>query len=125
MSVGDIPLFRLAEQRLAWTDSRERLLAQNIANVDTPGYHPHDLMPFAAGLARARTRLEVTSPLDLLPPGPRAGVAQQPASEQAPDGNAVSLDDQLARIADTQTAHELTADLYQKYLGLFRVAIGR
>jgi flagellar basal-body rod protein FlgB len=125
MSLGNIPLFQLAEQRLAWIDSREQLLARNVANADTPGYLPQDLLPFAAGLARAQTQLETTNPLHLHPPGLSVGVPQQSAGERAPDGNAVSLDDQLTRIAETETAHDLTADLYQKYMSLFRVAIGR
>ena len=33
-----IGLFDLAERRLAWTDQRRGVLAQNIANANTPGY---------------------------------------------------------------------------------------
>jgi flagellar basal-body rod protein FlgB len=125
MAIGDISLFHLAERRLAWIDRREQLLAKNVANADTPGYRPQDLVPFAAGLARERTRLEVTDPGHLGSPVSAAGVQQPSVAEQAPDGNGVSIEDQLTRIADTQTAHDLTTDLYQKYLGLFRLAIGR
>ena len=51
--------------------------------------------------------------------------AQKSNRESAPDGNAVSLDDQLARLADTETAHDLASDIYKKYLSFFRLAIGR
>ena len=40
-----IGLFDLAERRLAWADRRQAVLAQNIANANTPGYKPHDLHP--------------------------------------------------------------------------------
>ena len=48
-----IGLFDLAERRLAWTDQRRGVLAQNIANANTPGFKPHDLKSFAATLGGA------------------------------------------------------------------------
>ena len=38
MDPTDIGLFRLAEQRLAWADQRQQLLARNVANANTPGF---------------------------------------------------------------------------------------
>ena len=43
----------LAEQRMAWLEYRQRVLAQNVANADTPGYRSRELRPFADALARA------------------------------------------------------------------------
>jgi flagellar basal-body rod protein FlgB len=125
MNIGDIPLFHLAEQRLAWIDGRQRLLAQNIANADTPGWKPQDLAPFAQGLQHAQAALTLTNPMHMVAAAPAPGTLRASASERAPDGNAVSLDDQLAKVADTETAHDLTSDLYKKYMSLFRTAIGR
>ena len=48
-----IGLFDLAERRLAWADQRQAVLAENIANVNTPGYKPRDLRSFAATLDNA------------------------------------------------------------------------
>ena len=45
-----IGLFDLAERRLAWADQRQAVLAQNIANANTPGFKPHELKPFATTL---------------------------------------------------------------------------
>ncbi len=128
MDPTDIPLFALADRRLAWVDRRQSLLSQNVANADTPAYRPRDMLPFDQALARAGFNLApaLTSPLDL--PGTVAadtGGSRVLPGEQAPDGNAVSLDDQLLRIADTDSTHELVTDLYGKYLGMFRIAIGR
>ena len=53
MNPTQIGLFDLAERRLAWADRRQGLLAQNIANANTPGYRPNDLKPFASALAGA------------------------------------------------------------------------
>lgn len=133
MDPTGIPLFALADQRLAWLDRRQNLLSENVANADTPGYKPRDLAPFANSLARASFAVAParTDPSHLAGSvAPDTGTAgaqagDQQSGEQQPDGNAVSLDVQLMRIADTDSAHELVTDLYHTYLGMFRTAIGR
>ena len=35
------------------------------------------------------------------------------------------IEDQVARVAETESQHELTVGLYRKYMGLFRIALGR
>ncbi|MCB4823699.1 flagellar basal body rod protein FlgB [Roseicella aerolata] len=118
----------LAERRLAWLDARQRVLAQNIAHADTPGYRPRDLPDFArlvvqggapgVGLARTDQR-HLAAASD-----PRARLDRQ-ATEAAPNGNAVSLDREALRVADTDTAHALAIGLHRRWLGLFRTALGR
>ena len=115
----------LAERRLAWLDARQRVLAQNIAQADTPGYRPRDLTDFAAlvgqqgtvGLARTDARhLEPSR-------DPRGKVDGR--VEASPNGNAVSLDQEALKVADTDTAHALALVLHRRWLGLFRTALGR
>ena len=123
-----VPLFALADQRLAWVGNRQDLLSQNVANADTPAYRARDLPPFDQTLARAAFNVMPvrTNPMHMAgtTPGPAARGIALPG-EQAPDGNSVSLDDQLERIADTQTMQALTTSLYTTYLGMFRTAIDR
>ena len=45
--------------------------------------------------------------------------------ERSPDGNGVSMEDQLTKVADTSSTQELVANLYRKYQGMFRTAMGR
>ena len=127
MDATQIGLFDLADKRLAYLDQRQTMLAQNIANLDTPGFAAQDLTPFAATLSAmsAAGSPVMTSPLHMegTSGGPRASHARP--KEKAVDGNAVSLTDQLTKIASDDNAHELVTDLYKKYLGLFRTALGR
>jgi flagellar basal-body rod protein FlgB len=117
----------LAERRLAWLDARQRVLSQNIAHADTPNYRPRDAMPFAAALAQAGgPGLLATDARHLVP----AGGAARPrpdrvVGERSPNGNAVSLDRQAMKVAETDQAHALAVGLHRKYLGLFRMALGR
>lgn len=118
----------LAERRLAWLDTRQRLLSQNVANADTPGYRPSDATPFRELLNRNRPNaaMRVTDPRHILPAGASAQAVQdRQVSDRAPNGNAVSLDEQAIRIAETDQAHALAMGLHRKYIGLFRAALGR
>ena len=47
------------------------------------------------------------------------------AHARAPDGNAVALDEQLVKLADTETTHRLVTTIYKTYLGMFATALGR
>jgi flagellar basal-body rod protein FlgB len=127
MNPMQIGLFDLAERRLAWADRRQGLLAQNIANTNTPGYRPRDLKPFVAALAGTGAVAPIRTQ-----PNHLAGVSGQTEAEteprpaaRAPDGNAVALDDQLIKVASTETTHALVTTIYKKYLALFAMALGR
>ncbi len=118
----------LAERRLAWLDRRQAVLAQNVANADTPGYRPHDLTGFARSLAAVgRPELARTAPGHLA--AVRGGAAGAPedrrVAETVPDGNAVSLDREAMRIAETDTAHALAMAVHRSFMGMFRLALGR
>src|SRR5205085_1062488 len=53
MPLDDIPLFGMLRSRLGYLSERQRLIAQNVANADTPGYRPQDLRPFTVQMAQA------------------------------------------------------------------------
>jgi flagellar basal-body rod protein FlgB len=128
MDPTHIGLFDLAEQRLAWVDRRQAVLAQNIANANTAGFKPHDLRPFAAALATAHTVAPMRTQANHLA-GTKATASPDEVIDrthlQAPDGNAVALDEQLVKVADTQAAHALVTTIYRMYLGMFSMALGR
>ncbi|MGH7211004.1 MAG: flagellar basal body rod protein FlgB, partial [Acetobacteraceae bacterium] len=116
----------LAERRLAWADRRETVLAQNVANADTPGWHSRDVAPFSAALGTASADLARTDPAHLagtVDPDLLAG-NPKPAGRES-DGNAVSLDQELTKVADTQTTQSLVTAIYKSYLGMFRTALGQ
>jgi flagellar basal body rod protein FlgB len=47
------------------------------------------------------------------------------AEAKSPDGNAVSVDKELGKSADTQQAQNMALNLYGKYASFFRLAMGR
>ena len=122
MDPTDIGLFRLADKRLGWVDQRQHLLAQNVANANTPGYEARDITPFVSRLSAA---LGTTDPAHFGGVVPAPGLAHTRPHERAPDGNAVSVEEQLSKISDTAGTQALVTNLYRKYAGLFRTALGR
>ena len=126
MDLTSVDVFSLAEQRLDWVNRRQELLAQNVANANTPGYEARDLKPFQSFLDKTTVPLAATNPLHLAAlPGTTGAAESDIVAERAPDGNAVSLDSELTKLADTGNMHELATNLYTKYLGMFRLALGK
>jgi len=132
MDLNKVSLFGKMKQRLTWLGQRQEVLAQNIANADTPGYRPRDMKPleFRGMVTRqlAPVVMEVTHGAHLGgQPAPAQSfsdeVNRQPY-ETAPAGNAVVLEEQMAKVSETSMAHRLTTELYRKHLGMLRTAIG-
>lgn len=123
MDPTDIGLFHLAEQRLAWVDRRQALLAQNIANANTPGYRSRDAAPFAASLGAAA--LSRTAPGHLAPSRSAGGAGSTRPQQLSPNGNGISMEEELGRVADTSAMQEMTINLQRRYSAMFRTAYGR
>lgn len=122
------PLFDLARQRLLWAEQRQTVLARNIANASTPGFQPRDLPSFADAMGRKNlSEPRRTQPLHLPRPQNSGPHAEKPVRPRAksPDGNAVAMDEQLTKVADTDTAQNTTTSIYRKYMTMFSIALGK
>ncbi len=125
MDVSQIPLFALADKRLGWVAARQAVLAQNIANADTAGFRARDVAPFAAMLTAPGIPLAATAPGHFSGKPAATAKAKDVPGERSPDGNTVALDKELAKVADTDMAHEFATGMTRKYLGMFRIALGK
>jgi flagellar basal-body rod protein FlgB len=108
--------------------ARHTVLAENIANSETPGYRARDI-EFADELAAALTApQEPGAPGD--PPGgkptlPRIEPTIDRSAAIKPDGNSVALDTQVGRLAENAfKIQALTQILASRYQGLKRVIDG-
>jgi flagellar basal-body rod protein FlgB len=134
-----IALFSLTDARLRYLAERQNVIAANIANADTPNYQAKDLPPFepqspllAAGQTSAGMApplaLVRTSSADLQSPdvttgdlAPESVVAR--AYDEKPDGNSVSLEEQMEKAANTTDAFSLASAAYAKSLSIMKIAI--
>lgn len=125
-------------QAMKHLSERQRVTAQNIANSDTPGFKAKELTApnfgqlvesGTAGSPRvSRPRIAVSSEMARLgargPADPNV-VLDRNVSETKPDGNNVTLEDQLLKMGQIQTDFTTLTNLYRKQMGLLKTAIGR
>lgn len=129
MDVLDIPVLGALRTRMAYLSERQDVLAENIANANTPGYAAKDLAALSfQDLLNGTARLAATDPRHFTggPDGGRAfETRERPDAITALNGNSVSLETQMIKVAETQIAYATATGLYQKAVGLIRVALGR
>jgi flagellar basal-body rod protein FlgB len=131
MAISELPIFSMLRTKMQWHQERQRLLSENVANADTPFFKPRDLKapeferptPVAMAVSLARTD-----------PGHLAGMGLSPSRfradrpggfETRPAGNAVSLEEEMLKVAANQMDYQQAATLYAKSLGLLKMALGK
>ena len=124
MAITDIPILSMLRTRLDWSQERQNVLAENVANADTPNYRARDLAPLkfeTAGRSRAascRCRWRAPSPATSPAPGGRLAVSHGEATTTRlrPTGNAVSLEDEMMKVAANQMDFQAATALYTRSL---------
>lgn len=131
MDLDQFTLFGMIKNQMDWTSKRQQVLSRNIANADTPGYLPSDIKP----LDFKETMAEVAAPqVEVTNPGHLTGTPidtqrfriekQRHPEEIKPDGNGVTLEDQVMKVGETKGKFDMAANLYQKHLSLLKMATG-
>lgn len=129
--LGGMLVFALSAARLAHASQRNAVIARNVAHADTAGFKAQDVAAFDFGRRTATTPIEpkATRPGHAVgdaPPGQlTAEVRDAPATDESPNGNTVSIEEQMVLAAETRGDFEMAATLYAKHLSMLRTAIGR
>lgn len=133
MTTQNLGLFQALNAKMSYLDLRQKVLAQNIANANTPGYRPKDLTKVDFGtvlkevtgsnVLRPETTnaLHMPSPNDIDDPKNRQ---MKKTYDVVPTGNAVVLEEQMVASAQTSTDYNLMTTLYQKNVSMIRTALG-
>lgn len=128
----DLPLLTAIKGRLAYHQNRQKVLAENVANADSPGFRPKDLKPFDLTMAALRQADESqparTQPGHLQGSGSGAGptgTRRAGPFETRPSGNAVSLEEEMMKLSQNNSDYQLAATLYGKSLSYLRLALGK
>jgi flagellar basal-body rod protein FlgB len=132
MAISDLPIFSMLRTRMNWHQERQRLLAENVSNADTPGYRPRDLAPLDFGRqvqqASGQLQLALTAPGHVTSAGATGGRFAMERSgkyDVKPMGNAVNLEDEMMKVAANQMDHQAAISLYSRSMGLLKTAIGK
>ncbi|MEE4209508.1 MAG: hypothetical protein V2I43_09605 [Parvularcula sp.] len=125
--IDGISLFTTMGQKIDYLGVRHTLLAQNVANADTPNYRSHDLKPFSEALRTVK-------PAGMLATHGRHMVAELGNTtfrednrvegwEVEPSGNDVSLEEQMIKATDGARDYELTAQLMKKHVAMLKAVL--
>jgi flagellar basal-body rod protein FlgB len=125
MDLSKSPLLAGLGQRLQFLAARTSVIAENIANSDTPGYVARDLDP-SGFQARVGAALRVSDPRHLQSNG-AAGAAVKthlaPDGEASLSGNQVSIETQMMKLSATRMDYGLASSIYRKSVDLVRLAV--
>lgn len=149
MAVTDLPILGMLRTKMQWHQARQKLIAENVANADMPGFRPRDLAEpkfdraarsasgtapgmAAGGMAAISggvgVSLAVTSPSHIATGGGDA-TGSDPRRirgfEVRPSGNGVNLEEEMMKAGDNQSDYQLAASLYQKSLDALKIAVGK
>lgn len=126
MPITDLPILNMLRERMQWQQARQEVLAQNVANADTPDYQAKDLAPldFSQTLTAASLSLERTDPEHIAAVGGDSQFASQNAGyEIRPRGNSVSHEDEMMNVAANQMDYEAATEMYTHSLNLIKLAV--
>ena len=133
MPISDIPILSMLRSRMQWGQARQEVLAENVANADTPNYRARDIAApdFSRELSLVSSvGLERTDPNHIA--GPAGGGGDSPFATDAsaryeirPRGNSVSHEDEMMKVGSNQMDYEAVTSMYTHSLGLIRIAIDR
>ncbi len=134
MDLKSISFFSSLNQKMSWLTERQKVLAQNIANANTPGYTPKDLkkVSFKAHLDQTKSsgglQMQTSDNRHLSSTTGSNGGFEVEKSNFAigtPDGNAVNLEEELVKMAETQMEFTMATNLYRKHVGMVKTALGK
>ena len=124
---GNLTVLKLGKERMDWIAERQEVIAENIANLDTPRYVPRDVRPFDEVLATTVSPVPVaaTNPKHFTPQlkDPMLVYDTRKTYENAPDKNGVVLEEQMDKLRKAKSAYDTSANLVQKQFKMFRTAL--
>jgi len=123
-----LAILQIAQAMASHAALRQNAISQNIANADTPGYAARDVAPFAESYRDATGGAMQASRARHLRGGGGRHAAVSLRSEtgtMSPNGNSVSLENEMVQAADVKRQHDLALAIYKTSLGLLRSSLGR
>ena len=116
----ELSIVRLASALARHSTARHRVVAQNVANADTPAYRARDIRPFADYVNERFTALPSEGAAVF-----RARLIEDPTALTSPNGNSVSLEGEMVKAVEAQGRHALAQMVYRKVHDFMRLGIGR
>jgi flagellar basal-body rod protein FlgB len=131
MDLNNFKLFKALGARMQWLQGRQRVLAENVANADTPNFKAMDLRPmsFKNTLSMTSTGMQMKrTQAGHIGAGSDGAVDVKITTDSQhfsanATGNTVVLEEEMMKSAQTAADYQLATNIYKKSVGLFRLAI--
>lgn len=121
-----LALTQMAQSLAAHSGARMSVIAENVANADTPGYKAKDLPSFAEIYAGEPGHMRTTRPGHLGDAAaPLRPVAERAAGHEAPNGNSVSLEGEMVKSVAARQDHDMALAIYRATSDVIRASLGR
>ena len=135
MTIENLSLFQAMNAKMGYLAERQKVISQNVANADTPGYMSQDLkkVDFSSLVEnisknKMHVTMDNTNPMHQLAPdqspNPKAGKNKVPY-EVKPDGNSVVLEEQMVKASDVQMNYSLMLNLYRDTADMIKTSLGK
>lgn len=122
----NLNVIKMANAMSERAGARMGVIAKNIANADTPGFRAMDLPSFAESYHDPSLPLRATRQghLNVSNDGSdfKARLAKTTAS---PNGNSVSLEQEMVKSAEVRQDHEMALAIYRNATDILRASLGR
>ena len=133
MGLMNMPVFSALTDKMRWHQNRQGLLAENVANAETPGYRGRDLAQYdfadrASATSSAMVTTTATRPMHFSvssSEGSAFGAQRMANFEVTPEGNGVTLEDEMMKVTTNMMDYQAATSLYQKSIKILKTAMGR
>ena len=133
MGLLNMPVFSAITDKMRWHQTRQGLLAENVANAETPGYRGRDLAQYDfadnnSAFSSASVTTTATQPTHFSVSssnGTAFGAQRMANFEITPEGNGVTLEDEMMKVTTNLMDYQAATSLYQKSIKILKTAMGR
>lgn len=128
MDLNNLTVFSLANQDMKYLTERQKILAGNVANANTPGYLAQDLKkPSFSDELNSTLQMSVTNEKHFTGRGGSSLAGRiytpKPTQPLTIDGNGVVLEDQLNEISKDKGEYGRVLALYNSYKNMLKTAV--
>lgn len=125
-----LELTRMAQAMASHAGARMGVVAQNVAHADTPGYRAKDVASFADSYRDQGGEIPLrTTRAGHIGGDTDAGqpplIIREKSLSGAPNGNSVSLEQEMVKAAQARQDHDMALTIYRNTSSILRASLGR
>lgn len=130
--LNDISVLGMIQRGMSWMSQNHDVIANNIANADTPDFKAKELKPLDFRQVQREqvgavemTRTASAHMIGLKPPSLGNVRVDRDTYEISATGNSVNLEEQGVKVARNAMDYQLATTLYSKSVGMIRSVISQ